>query len=67
MGNILRYVDFEKLCHVIEFFIFKKYFGAEEIKVPFSLISRVIEWHKNIFMNYNIVRIKIISERNITS
>ena len=43
--NILSYVDFSKLCHVITYFTkLNKTFGQEDITFPLSSSSRAIEW-----------------------
>ena len=44
-GNILSYVDFSKLCHIITYFSeLNKHFWHEDIKFPLSSSSRSIEW-----------------------
>ena len=47
MENILRYIDFVKMCQVINYFTqLNPNFGKEDITFPLSLSSRAIEWRK---------------------
>ena len=49
--NILRYVDYSKLCYVITYFTeLNQVFGRENITFSISLSSRAIEWiNKHLF------------------
>ena len=43
--NILSYVDFSKVCHVITYFPeLNQKFGQEDITFPISSSSIAIEW-----------------------
>ena len=46
--NVISYVDYSKICHVIRSFPdLNQTFGKEDITFPLSSISRAIEWRKN--------------------
>ena len=49
-GNILSYVNFSKICHIINSFTeLKQKIGKEDINFPLSSSSISIEWqNKNI-------------------
>ena len=45
--NIIIYVDYSKICHVIRsFHDLNQKFGKEDINFPLSSSSRAIEWRK---------------------
>ena len=66
--NMLSYVDFEKLRHVIKYFPESpQKFGKEDITFPLSSISRAIEWRKTFPINLNQVCLKLIQEHTMNS